>query len=303
MKSITLIVTALTVMCLTLAGCQKQKGAADGNTINDMVGNMAAANDKAADTTGAAMTADMTADISDAVTQKGEGQLKTKEVKILKTDDTGDLRVKIEIDYPIAGPQALVQSVRQYIMEQIEDPFYYGANSTRQKPHYTGDTDDYEALVNFYIQAWLEYLAEDRPPRGTHMETEFEIDCKAANNRYVSYEVSLFQFMGGAHPNHGLTGMTFRTADGKRVKRFFDTVPEEVLKNLIIKETDDEQKDFVRNGGLPYTAPYLTDDNEMKFVYQENEIAPYVAGIIDAEIDIDDIRQYLNDEAKKLIGE
>lgn len=303
MKTLTHTVMALTVTCLTLAGCQKQNNATVGNTINDMVGEMA---DKAADNTvadSADITMDKSADITDAGAATNAERLKYKEVKVLKTDDTGDLRVKIEMDYPISGPQATVESVRKYIMEQIEDPFYYGANSTRQKPHYTGDTNDYEALVDFYMQAWLEYLAEDRPPRGTHMETEFEIDCKAANQRFVSYEVKLFQFMGGSHPNRTQTGMTFRAADGKRVKRFFDVVPEEVIKNGIANDVDDDEKEFVRESGLPYTAPYMSDDNEMKFVYQENEIAPYVVGIIEAEIDIDDIRQYLNDEAKKLLGD
>ena len=283
MKRLTLFVMALTVTCLALAGCQKQKDASDGG----------AANNTAADITEA------TTNDTEAA-QKAGKKWKTQKVEVAKNDEQSNMQVKVEIDYPVDGPKQVVDAVRAFIAETLEGIFYYGANSTRQPPHYNGNADDPDAFARFYAEEYMKYLVEHQPPRGTPMMIEFEIECEAAHQRYVTYETSLTQWMGGSHPNQEKKGVTLRTTDGQHITSFFNPGHEDAIKQLILADVDDEEKDFVRNAGLPATPPYLEGD-ELKFVYQENEIAPYVVGCIEAEVEIKKIRPYLNDSALELI--
>ena len=272
---------------MTLVGCQKSKDAATSADAN-------------------ADSEEQTAISADEPTGKGGdapiAQFEKKKVKVTKRDNQKNIDVKIEIDYPLAGPEKAVQAIREYIMEQLEKPMIIMPGEKKQKPHFTGDLNDKDALIDFYAQAWLDYLSEDWDNNCPGMEAEIEIERLDDNDHFITYETKVYQFQGGAHPNREQSGMTFRASDGKKITNFFDKIPENIIKKLIAEDVDAEAKQSVLNGGLPNTPPYLADGS-LKYVYQEGEIASNSLGTIEAEIDLGDIIKYFSDEAKALFDD
>ena len=287
MKKLFYIITIASFTGMTLAGCQKTK---DSGTAAD-----AAANSEEQTT----ITADEPMGKGGDVSMT---QFEKKKVKITKRDNQKNIDVKIEVDYPLAGPEKAVQAIREYIMEQLEKPMIIMPGENKKKPHYTGDLNDKDALVDFYAQAWLDYLSEDWDNNCPGMEVEVEIERLDDNNHFITYETKVYQFMGGAHPNREQSGMTFRASDGKQITNFFDKTPESVIKKLIAEDVDEEAKQSVRDNGLPNTPPYLADGS-LKYVYQEGEIASNSLGTIEAEIDLGAIIKYFSDEAKALFDD
>ncbi|MBR5687165.1 MAG: hypothetical protein IKX36_04320 [Prevotella sp.] len=282
MKKYFYIFASIALFSLTLSGCQKSKESAPAATAG---------------------SEDQTTISADEPTGKGgdatEESFEKKKVKVTKHDNKKNIDLKIEIDYPVSGPEKALQSTREYIMEQLVAPMVFMPGDNKQKPQYTGDLNDKDALAEFYAQAWMDYLSEDWDDNCPGMEVELDIERVESNNLYVSYEAKAYQYMGGAHPTREQRGMTFRLSDGKQITKFFDKTPEDIIKKLIAEDVDTEAKQSVLNGGLPNTSPYLADGS-LKYVYQEGEIASNSLGTIEAEIDLGEIIKYFNDEAKAL---
>ena len=226
--------------------------------------------------------------------------------------------VELTVDYPTAGPEALVDSVRAYIATEVKS-FYMarldGDGSPRPAAS-SGDLKDGKALVDFHsehiladMQDIYRSLAKDV---GTemYMTDQGHIRRTSENDSIVSYEAGCYQYEGGAHGLYWVEGTTFRKSDGKRIVIDLDLSKVDAMQPLLREglatylrdngaETtiDDLLKSdtFISDGQipLPSTNPYLTADG-VKFVYQEYEIGPYAIGTPTFTIPLKDIQPFID---------
>lgn len=181
--------------------------------------------------------------------------------------------------------------------------------------YYTGDAGDLEALVEFYGNAYADTLRarfDDIP--GTPKEYEATVEKAYETDDFVTYTLSTYFGIGGAHPTSGEYGVTFRKSDGRRITwdiirndqlvAFNDLLREELEGYFDVKNSSQLEKllatDRVFDLPLPKTPPYFTEDG-VAFVYQQYEIAAYAFGMPGNTIPYDRIEPLLTEWAKKIL--
>lgn len=227
--------------------------------------------------------------------------------------------VELTVDYPTAGPEALVDSVRAYIATEVKS-FYMArldGDGSPRPAEYSGDLKDGKALVDFHsehiladMQDIYRSLTKDYGGTGMYMTDQGHIRRTSENDSIVSYEAGCYQYEGGAHGLYWIEGTTFRKSDGKRIVINLDLSKVDAMQPLLREglatylrdngaETtiDDLLKSdtFISDGQipLPSTNPYLTADG-VKFVYQEYEIGPYAIGTPTFTIPLKDIQPFID---------
>lgn len=227
--------------------------------------------------------------------------------------------VELTVDYPTAGPEALVDSVRAYIATEVKS-FYMArldGDGSPRPAEYSGDLKDGKALVDFHsehiladMQDIYRSLTKDYGGTEMYMTDQGHIRRTSENDSIVSYEAGCYQYEGGAHGLYWVEGTTFRKSDGKRIVIDLDLSKVDAMQPLLREglatylrdngaETtiDDLLKSdtFISDGQipLPSTNPYLTADG-VKFVYQEYEIGPYAIGTPTFTIPLKDIQPFID---------
>lgn len=227
--------------------------------------------------------------------------------------------VELTVDYPTAGPEALVDSVRAYIATEVKS-FYMArldGDGSPRPAEYSGDLKDGKALVDFHsehiladMQDIYRSLTKDYGGTEMYMTDQGHIRRTSENDSIVSYEAGCYQYEGGAHGLYWVEGTTFRKSDGKRIVINLDLSKVDAMQPLLREglakylrdngaETtiDDLLKSdtFISDGQipLPSTNPYLTADG-VKFVYQEYEIGPYAIGTPTFTIPLKDIQPFID---------
>ena len=202
---------------------------------------------------------------------------------------------ELEIEYPVKGNEALVDSVRTWISRQLGDS-------------YKGDLNKPDAFFKHYYKKLGD---EDMEEFGGYTVDKFELEF--TDDYIVTYEHSSFEFEGGEHGNGGEYGMTFLQSNGKafskkcinsysaRTKLFIDG-----LKQYFKVKTDAQLTAKLRQGikltklPAPAMTPWI-DKEGIVFSYTPYEITsepvqpkftiPYSA-----------IEPYLTDEGKQFFG-
>ncbi|MBQ0142916.1 MAG: DUF3298 domain-containing protein [Prevotellaceae bacterium] len=228
----------------------------------------------------------------------------------------GTIFYRAEIDLPVAGPDSLLNCIREWINEEL------GGN-------YSGTLNCDTDMLRSYASYYFENLDENEiPGTGTHL-TIRKID---ETDTYVTY---LMQGCTYTHDANNapivrhlrnkniktslveipfVKGMTFSKKDGARHdwEMFCETT---ILKSLLshsIKEQyfENNDSDFVNaidimvkdttDFPLPETDPWFVEDS-IQFIYQPYEIAPYSVGLPTCRIAISDIVTILTPKAKELL--
>lgn len=132
------------------------------------------------------------------------------------------------------------------------------------------------------------------------------------NNRFISYQIGLYTFLGGAHPDYGTVPFTYDLKQARVVDFDYLFVPGS--QNEIVSLIRDElaaradcPADNLLAGG------YLTDDifpsssifvsgGAIIFHYNPYAIGPHSMGMIDVELYAPQVSDYLTDSAKLLLG-
>ena len=245
--------------------------------------------------------------------------------------------VKISIAWPKGSNEPLCASIRRYICEQLAagltmegkpDVILYKDGKTAVKAtldkHYrnlVADRTDTIGGANY---------------DGMQFSFAQSINLLEETDTYVTYCETTEGFLGGAHGSATGTGITFRKSDGKRIgyhtefnrqteqfemkdQTLFSKPQSAALAALIkegvrsyFQEFQDSKvtdKDLLGNLigvnsvdsiPLPSNPPYFTK-NGLAFIYQQYEIAPYAAGMINFDIAYDKIRPLLTKDAQQLI--
>lgn len=233
----------------------------------------------------------------------------------------------VKVDYP-TGDDALAQSVRQFICQELAKQyqnFAVDGEDGKKASIYKGSQDKGQAVVDFYGKANLKDLTElrdemlkdmDSPVNIPGLSNEIEIRKAGENPRYITYHVTGFTYLGGAHGSAVDYCKNISKATGKVLTETVDTLKTKELQPILRKgiigyinkyEQGANDKNlnsylFIENGIIPVPAiaPYLSPDG-VHFIYQQYEIGPYAMGMIEFTVPYDKIKPYLTTEAKKLI--
>lgn len=198
---------------------------------------------------------------------------------------------ELEIEYPVSGNPELVQSIRNWLNEQLSDTFH-------------GDMDDAEAFFRHYASQ----LGNDPDINeyGGYSIDKFDVEYQ--NDLLVTYDYTSYLYEGGAHGMGGSYGTTFLKADGSifdkdciRSYRDLHQLFIDGLKKYFKVKTDSELAACLLNvtdlGKLnpPGMKPWIEEDGVV-FSYTPYEIAPYSSGSPNFTIPFDKIKPYLTEK-------
>lgn len=247
--------------------------------------------------------------------------------------------VTISIDWPTSGSDSLTQSIRQYLCEELASSLVQEGEPTVK--YYDNPLDAVKTTADHRYEelaaSWKE-LQSNIHEGMEGMEFSFALHSMLLENaeRYVTYLTKSEGFQGGAHGFAAAAGQTFRKSDGKRIgyktvyndkTETFEQQDQTLFKDpkspqlyALIKEgvrsyfkefdepvaTDEQLKDMlisvddINRIPLP-SAPPTFSKKGLAFLYQQYEIAPYAAGMVNFDIPYDKIRAFLTPEAAALI--
>ena len=260
--------------------------------------------------------------------------LKTDSIGMEREDST--IIVSISAEWPIAGSEALVENIQHYICEEMAT----NIGDEKPKVIISADGHKVVAATfNRYQQA-LTTMRREAQEAGYAECMQYSyylhISLMEANSRYVTYLCRAEGFTGGAHGFATSTAQSFSATTGQPIgyeaKYNFEKEVQEIKNQTmfktplspklyaLIKEgvrsyfqeydenkvTDEQLKDQligvndVNRIPLPSAAPAFTKDG-LSFIYQQYEIAPYAAGMINFNIPYDKIKPFLTDDAATLL--
>ncbi|MBP3826837.1 MAG: DUF3298 domain-containing protein [Prevotella sp.] len=218
----------------------------------------------------------------------------------------------INIDFPIKGNPYLLNSIREWIIDWT----------------YANDTipiDNYHAIMKDYNANSMKEMADmaqEREADGIDIPDEIEMGYSQEmvikkiyeNDLFVTYCVTTYGYLGGAHGSATGWGTTFRKSDGKVLDHIFRNDKITDVQQMITQEL---QKDFNVNSWeelkeqlfvdeyasyvpMPQGDPYIVNDS-IVFSYQQYEIGAYAIGMPGAKIAINDLRKMLAPSFLKIL--
>lgn len=253
-------------------------------------------------------------------TQKGSDE--PFEVKTFSAQDSTEYALTdVELDYPVAGPQVLVDSIRNWMNETLGGMFSRLEDGQAMADFYQKQADDELKSEWDEIRANME--VDDEEGEGIFsIPSEGHTALKLAwqNDLFVTYdhEFSTY-YTGAAHGLEGNFGTTFIKQDGSRVtwadivntdSDDFQTILREGLKSYLGVETDKELADqlflnedhTVYNIPLPNMEPCVRAEG-IEFYYTEYEVASYSCGTPSFIVPVSRMMPFLSERLKKIFGD
>jgi hypothetical protein len=280
-------------------------------------------------------SADTVTAVTDSVVPEKTPQLTVDSIGLVRQDSMAI--VEIRVDWPVNGNEALVQSIRKYLCEELaDDP----VSESRPKPQVTDDGKEavkttVKRLYNELSGMWKE--AHDEGYATDMVFSRYQhVFLLEDTEKYVTYQSNSEGFTGGAHGYATADNATFRKSDGLRIgyrteynsatekfeikgqTLFKDTkspaIHQLIKENLRLVLADTEnsgmpndeqltdmlQVDDINRIPLPSAPPCFTRQG-LCFTYQQYEIACYAMGIISFYVPYDKIRPYLTADAAELL--
>ena len=200
---------------------------------------------------------------------------------------------------PVDGPKACVDSMLEWIIPLLAD------STAAANFRHTSETDC-KAFIERQGQAYLQMdyaelksMAEEGFAPGTERDTHVSVAYE--DSTCITFLVTSYTYLGGAHGFSAVLGATFSKTDGHRMTyadlladRSAEQLRKEIregLKEYFMVETDEELRDNLfglqdltmsaseyEAFPLPATEPWLEKDG-VHLLYQQYEIACYAAGM------------------------
>lgn len=182
---------------------------------------------------------------------------------------------------------------------------------------YDGDRGDMEEVVAYYGNAYVDKLnaiSSEGVTDDAELCYNVEMDKIYETDKVVTYAMTIYIDLGGAHPLTKEMGATFSKADGRRLTwdmvsgegmTGLKSVVRKMLKDYFNATTDAELMNYVQGAEsaaaipLPKMPPYMTEEGFV-VMYQQYEIAAYAAGMPGDTIPYKIMNSYLTDEISKL---
>ena len=226
--------------------------------------------------------------------------------------DDGRFLVDVKVQYPLTGPDVLVDSLRAYIAQEL------GASPKKV------DLRDGDAVVRVYYDSLLTNMKAEYDDVRENMGGEDDGFFSMSNERTIakSYETEKIitiedcgsVYAGGAHPLSYAGAVSFDRRTGKRLgTEIFKNLKSKELRNEILRglreyfevKSNEELGEMLlgvdyRKIPMPSVNPYFSK-NGLEFIYGQYEIAPYACGMPQFTIPYSRVEPLLKEEIVKLI--
>lgn len=226
--------------------------------------------------------------------------------------DDGRFLVEVKVQYPLTGPDVLVDSLRAYIAQEL------GASPKKV------DLRDGDAVVRVYYDSLLTNMKAEYDDVRENMGGEDDGFFSMSNERTIakSYETEKIitiedcgsVYAGGAHPLSYAGAVSFDRRTGKRLgTEIFKNLKSKELRNEILRglreyfevKSNEELGEMLlgvdyRNIPMPSTNPYFLKDG-LVFIYGQYEIAPYACGMPQFTIPYSRLEPLLKEEVLELV--
>ena len=190
---------------------------------------------------------------------------------IEKHEGTAKDSVLISIEFPQCENKQLCTAIVESLNEKL------GGS-------YDGDYLDYEAFINHYLNNYLNELKQNRGEWDAESEysKELKVTKRYETDKLVTYEVSTYDYMGGAHGFGLFYGITFRKSDGRTMgmnvlnSQYGDEVWNTYIKDGLMEyfevSTESELGEYLLDTEtymipMPQFEPYFSE-NGLEFIYQ-----------------------------------
>lgn len=246
--------------------------------------------------------------------------------------------VQVSVDWPSGTNEALTSSIRRYICEKVANLLNTEGKPyiTLYQDGETAVSTTVSKLYNELLSQRTEAESDGAAFDNMQFYYSLHVSLLEETDTYVTYLTKHEVFQGGAHGGASVEGLTFRKTDGESIgyeldmDRETDTFkitgqtlfsdPDSPRLAALIKEgvrsyfqsfdeeslDDDQLRDMligvenVDRIPLPNFPPYFTPQG-LAFVYQQYEIAPYAAGMVNFTIAYDKVHDLLTADAQELI--
>lgn len=122
---------------------------------------------------------------------------------------------------------------------------------------------------------------------------EINYQVKSLDEAIVSAYITEVSYMGGAHPNTSVSGLTYNLQTGQRMtaEDFLEDALNKGKEGIrAIAQADPEQYPFYDDTAFKLTDDsFYIEDAQLVFVVQQYEIAPYARGIVEYRINLEGI--------------
>jgi len=214
--------------------------------------------------------------------------------------------VRISADFPVSGNILVVNSIREWISENLGGT-------------YSGDMANGQSMLQYYTKGinkdFQKEMAEfEHGPEAWYYIARF--DKAYETDQYVTYQYYLETYTGGVHGSHCAEGQTFRKLDGRRMDwNVFRNDRVDSLRSMIKTALQEQYWAAIDNDNpdeflfeearnyfpLPESLPVFLEDG-VEFTYQPYEIAPYAAGEPTCVISYETLSDLLSSTGKSLLG-
>ena len=207
----------------------------------------------------------------------------------------------ISVDYPSEGKGELVDSVREWIAEQLSTIGYTSGNTPLPYAAAATDVTNGPRLIKSVCDtvlsdtrqefASLDTLISMSPDFSIEYQYDWDIRKIFETPEYITYMSTTYAFLGGAHGASSAIGQTFVAATGEALGLGMfrpDALPKvtSLVKEGLTRYFLESGAGILRDAllinpdtlPLPATPPYLTGEG-VHFIYQQYEIAPYASGM------------------------
>lgn len=227
--------------------------------------------------------------------------------------DDGRFLVDVKVQYPLTGPDVLVDSLRAYIAQEL------GASPKKV------DLRDGDAVVRVYYDSLMTNMKAEYDDVRENMGGEDDGFFSMSNERTIakSYETEKIitiedcgsVYAGGPHPLSYAGAVSFDRKTGKRLgTEIFKNLKSKELRNEILRglreyfevKSNEELGEMLFNVNyrnippMPSTNPYFLKDG-LVFIYGQYEIASYACGMPQFTIPYSRLEPLLKEEVWELV--
>lgn len=255
----------------------------------------------------------------------GQKQIDSETVKSVKVeeqahlqDDTTSPACKITIDYSYLAESGTTDTIAQRINRSVQANTL-GREYTRMAPEVAVDSFKNAYIAN-YRRDVNEFYQEDiknGTPKNelpTWYNYEYGLTTRFSDGRegILNFIAETFEYTGGAHPNSWNLWMNFEKKTGKllTLKDVFMTGSEKPMSGMLLKELITEMAarlednsitslEGLQNAGILNSTNIYVPDNfllkkdEVSFLYNKYDIAPYAIGVITLSLPYTSVEKYM----------
>lgn len=216
----------------------------------------------------------------------------------------GAVSYSIRTDFPSDTLGLLSRAVAEYVSESL------GGS-------YEGSFCDVKSVLGYYASVLDKTYSSmyDDDEFSSYYYIKIDIRKYAEGRDFVTFIVEKMFYLGGAHGSHGVTGMTFRKSDGRRIgwdlftgryEEDFSTLLREGLCRYWNLGSSDELMSYLFDRDDFYSVPFpqcppLFTAEGVEFVYNEYEIAAFALGTPRFVIPYDSLDKYMRVTARRLL--